>query len=205
MVKKISMLALAGLIAFPAIASASAGKAPSDMTKKIDELSRQLDELKAQLAKQNEALAAVGDQVEDMDEKFAEKSEAWDLAARIQLYGDLRTRLDYMSAETASQYTVGQVTQGFAMALAAPQSMGGFGSPGPYSYDMIRMAVQGMKMYTPMQRAGLFQSMGLTPVDGYDVENETMMTNRLRLSMAVQATENMGCQGRLPVQLAEGR
>jgi len=89
MVKKFSMLALAGLIALPCIASASAGKAPSDLTQKIDELSRQLDELKAQMAKQNEAITEVGGQVEDMDEMFAEKSEAWDLASRIQLYGDL--------------------------------------------------------------------------------------------------------------------
>ena len=70
MVKKFSMLALAGLIALPCIASASAGKAPSDLTQKIDELSRQLDELKAQMAKQNEAITEVGGQVEDMDERY---------------------------------------------------------------------------------------------------------------------------------------
>ncbi len=204
MVKKFSMLALAGLIALPGIASASAGKAPSDLTQKIDELSRQLEELKAQLAKQNEALAEMGGQVEDMDEKFAEKSDAWDLAARIQLYGDFRARFDYMSATTTPQYGVGQVVQGMTMALGAPQSMGGFGFPGPYSYDMIRMAVQGMKMYTPEQRAGLFQMMGITPMPAYDVESETLMTNRLRLSMAVQATENMGFKGRLAMYKAWG-
>ncbi|MCL7488775.1 MAG: DUF3373 family protein [Desulfobulbaceae bacterium] len=204
MVKKISMLALAGMIALPGIAAASAGKAPSDLNQKIDELSRQLDELKAQLAKQNEALASVGNQVEDMDEKFEEKSDAWDLAARIQLYGDLRTRFDYMSAETAPQYTANQITQGFAMALAAPPAQGGFGTTGPYSIDQIRMAVQGMKMFTPEQRAGLFQMLGFTPVDGYDVENETMMTNRLRLSMQTQVTENVNFKGRLAMYKAWG-
>ncbi len=52
-------------------------------------------------------------------------------------------------------------------------------------------------MFTPQQRAGLFQSMGFTPVDAYDVDSDTLMTNRLRLSMKVQATENMGFKGRL--------
>ena len=193
------MLALAGLIALPGIASASAGKAPSDLTQKIDELSRQLDALKAQLAKQNEALTQMGDQVENMDDKFEEKSEGWDLAARIQLYGDLRTRFDYMTADTASQYSAGQIVQGMSMALPG-MGMG----PGPYSYDMIRMAVQGMKMFTPQQRAGLFQMMGITPMASSDVESETLMTNRFRLNMRTQVTENMNFKGRLGMYKAWG-
>jgi len=198
MMKKISMLALAGLIALPGVAAASAGKTPSDLNQRIDELSRQLDELKAQLAKQNEDIAEMGTTVEDMDEQFAAKSDAWDLAARIQFYGDFRSRLDYMTSSTMPQYTVGQVTQGFTMALAAPQSMGGFGfGPGPYSPELIRMAVQGMKMYTPQQRAGLFQMMGLTPVPSYDVDSDTLMTNRFRLNMHVKATENLDFKARL--------
>ncbi|HEB70403.1 MAG TPA: DUF3373 domain-containing protein [Desulfobulbus sp.] len=100
MVKKFSMLALAGLIALPALASASAGKAPQDLTSKIDELSRQLDALKAQLAQQNEAITQYGDKVDDMDEMLEEKSESWDLAARIKFYGDFRARMDYYKADT---------------------------------------------------------------------------------------------------------
>jgi len=196
MIKKFSVLALAGLIALPGVAAASAGKTPSDLNQKIDELSRQLDELKAQLAKQNEELAEMGNQVDDIGEKFDTKSEAWDLAARIQFYGDFRSRLDYMTSSTADQYTVGQITQGFGMALASPPPTG-FGMPGPYTTDMIRMAVQGMKMYTPQQRAGLFQMMGLTPVRSYDVDNDTLMTNRFRLNMRVKATENVDFKARL--------
>ena len=101
MVKKISMLALAGLIALPAVASASAGKAPSDLTGKIDELSRQLEALKAQLAQQNETLSEYGDKVDDMSDMLDEKSEAWDLAARFKFYGDFRARMDYYSANGA--------------------------------------------------------------------------------------------------------
>ncbi len=53
MVKKISVLALAGLIAFPAMSLAGgSGKGGAanvdDLERKIEELSRQLDELKAQ-------------------------------------------------------------------------------------------------------------------------------------------------------------
>ena len=203
MKKKISMLALAGLIALPGVAAASAGKTPTDLDQRIEELSRQLDELKAQLAKQNEDLAQVGSQVEDMDEQLAEKSPAWDLAARFKWYGDFRARLDYMTSSTADQYTVNQVTQGFAMALASPPPTG-FGAPGPYSYDMIRAAVQGFQMYTPQQRAALFQMMGLTPVPSQDVDNDTMMTNRLRLNMDVQATENVSFKGRLAMYKAWG-
>lgn len=85
------MIALAGLIALPALASASAGPNVSDMERKIEELSAELDKLKA-------GLAAQGDVIAELDEK----SEDWDLAARIKFYGDFRTRLDYYNADTVS-------------------------------------------------------------------------------------------------------
>ncbi|WP_456473657.1 DUF3373 family protein [Desulfolithobacter sp.] len=100
MVKKFSMLALAGLIALPAVASASAGKAPSDLEAKIEELSRQLDALKAQMARQNEVITEYGDKVDDMDEMLEEKGESWDLAARFKFYGDFRARMDYYKGDT---------------------------------------------------------------------------------------------------------
>jgi len=197
--KKFSLLALAGLIALPGIASASAGKMPSDLAQRVDELSRQLDELKAQLAKQNEELAAVGNQVDDMGEEFDAKSEAWDLASRVQLYGDFRTRLDMMTSETARQYSVWDVANGFNAAMGQQ-----FGFSGPYSREMVRMAVNGFKMYTPQQRAGLFQMMGYAPLASDDVDNDTMMTNRLRLNMRVPVTENVDFKGRLAMYKAWG-
>jgi hypothetical protein len=197
MIKKFSMLALAGLIALPSMAAASAGKTPTDLTQRIDELSRQLDELKAQLAQQNEDLTKVGDQVEGMDQMLEDKSESWDLAARFHFYGDFRSRLDYMTSSTSTQYSAFDVANGFSMALAAPQSQGGFGFPGPYPAQYVQMAVQGFKQYTPQQRAGLFAMMGYTPTQSYDVKNDTLMTNRFRLNMEVQATENVSFKGRL--------
>ncbi len=71
MIKKVSILALAGLFAMPALASAATN---AELEAKIDEL---------------------GYQIEDMQEE----SEAWNLASRIQLSGDFRSRYDWMEQE----------------------------------------------------------------------------------------------------------
>lgn len=98
MVKRLSMLALAGLMVLPAVASAGGGKSKADLERKVEELSRQLDELKAQMAQQNEAISQYGDKVDDMDTMLEEKSEKWDLASRFQFDGDFRARGDYYKA-----------------------------------------------------------------------------------------------------------
>ncbi|MGB3211211.1 MAG: DUF3373 domain-containing protein [Desulforhopalus sp.] len=102
MVKKLSVLALAGMLALPTMAVAS-GADVADLEKKIEELSRQLNELKGAMAaqsQQNRALAenveALEGDVEDMDDR----SEDWDLAARFKLNGDFRSRLDIYNANT---------------------------------------------------------------------------------------------------------
>jgi len=130
MVKKISVLALAGLLAIPAMAMASAGPNAADLEKKVEELSRQLDELKAALDAQKEVSNKLSDSVDDLDERSTD----WDLAARIKFYGDFRSRLDYYSADT---------------------------------------------------------------VFGRDLDNDTLWTNRFRLNMRVNATENVEFKGRL--------
>ena len=108
------MLTLAGLIALPAVASASAGKAPSDLNSKIEEMSRQIEALKAQMAQQNESISEYGDTVDDMNDILDEKSEAWDLAARFKFYGDFRARMDYYSSSGADFINpmTGQVQSG---------------------------------------------------------------------------------------------
>ena len=68
MVKKISVLALAGLLAIPAMALASAGPNAADLEKKVEELSKQLDELKAALDAQKEVSDKLSTSVEDMDD-----------------------------------------------------------------------------------------------------------------------------------------
>jgi hypothetical protein len=114
MVKKISVLALAGMLAFPAISIAGAGPGTAvnsaDMERKIEALSKQLDELRAAMAAQAEMNKALADNVDTLDknvvglgedfEDLDDRSEDWDLAARFKLYGDFRSRLDFYTADT---------------------------------------------------------------------------------------------------------
>ncbi len=130
MVKRISAVALAGLIAMPAAALAGAGTAPQDLERKIEELARELDALKAQLANQNESLAEYGDKVDDMDELLEEKSEAWDLAARFRFYGDFRARGDYYSASNV-------------FAAGTPLGLAGFDAAGMPIYSGQAQGDQG--------------------------------------------------------------
>ena len=98
MLKKVSVLALAGLIALPAMSLASGGPNVDDLERKIEDLSRQLEELKAQMGKQAEVDAATSDQLADLAydlEDLDERSDDWDLAARFKFYGDFRARYDY--------------------------------------------------------------------------------------------------------------
>uniref|UniRef100_UPI004055EE36 DUF3373 family protein n=1 Tax=Candidatus Electronema sp. TaxID=2698783 RepID=UPI004055EE36 len=116
--KKISALALAGLMALPAAALAGAptGGSNADLARRVDELSRELDELKSQLAKQQESVdgaagrlsekvAGVDGKVEELDSKLGEleeKSEAAAWVSRFQFSGDFRARLDTYSADGAA-------------------------------------------------------------------------------------------------------
>lgn len=98
MVKKISTLALAGLLALPAVALAGAGGAAgaSDIQAQVDALTRQLEQLKAEMAKVK--AAPVTDQ-SDRISALEDRSEAWDLASRIQWSGDFRSRMDSYSRD----------------------------------------------------------------------------------------------------------
>ncbi len=103
MVKKFSMLALAGLIALPAVASASGGAKANDLERKIEELSMQLDQLKAQMAEGAGAVSKEDfDDLADTVSGLEDRSEAWDLAARFKFYGDFRARMDSYGYETVS-------------------------------------------------------------------------------------------------------
>ncbi|MDD3813763.1 MAG: DUF3373 family protein, partial [Desulfocapsaceae bacterium] len=108
-----SMLALAGLIALPVVASAGTGPQSSDLDRKIQDLSAQLDQLKAQMASQAEANAATSAKVGDLNNTvtgFSERAEDWDLAARFKLDGDFRARMDYYNADTVFGRTLNNDT-----------------------------------------------------------------------------------------------
>ncbi|MBV5305696.1 MAG: DUF3373 family protein [Desulfobulbaceae bacterium] len=142
MMKKFSMLALAGLIALPAIASAGGGTKPSsDLDRKIQDLSAQLDQLKAQMAAQNESTNAKIGALDNTVASFSDRADDWDLASRFKLDGDFRARMDYYNAETVS---------------------------------------------------------------GNSLDNDTAFTNRFRLNLRVNATENVEFKGRLAMYKAWG-
>jgi len=107
MVKKISTLALAGLLALPAMASAGAGgaAATSDMQAQMDALTKQLNNLKAQMAE-------IKTSQEAKFEDFDAKSEKWDLASRFQWSGDIRNRADFHTADTAAYFKATDVGKG---------------------------------------------------------------------------------------------
>ncbi|MGB3222486.1 MAG: DUF3373 family protein, partial [Desulforhopalus sp.] len=103
MVKKFSIMALAGMLALPTLVTAANGTDVAELEKKIDELSRQLDELRGALNAQSEKNEALAENVEDLGsdmEDMDDRSEAWDLISRFDLYGDFRSRLDFYNAET---------------------------------------------------------------------------------------------------------
>lgn len=111
MVKKISALALATMLALPTVAiSGGGGGSTVDLERKVEELSRQLEELKSAMAAQAAHNKALAENVKTLDanvetmgedlEEFDEKTDDWDLAARFKLYGDFRARLDYYNADS---------------------------------------------------------------------------------------------------------
>jgi hypothetical protein len=102
MVKKISVVALAGLLALPAVALAQ----PADrLEQRIEALTRELGELRAQMQEMKEANA-------EMAEEFEEKAERWDAGSRFEISGDLRNRLDFHWAKTAEGWAATDVAQG---------------------------------------------------------------------------------------------
>ncbi|MDH5525129.1 MAG: DUF3373 domain-containing protein [Desulfobulbaceae bacterium] len=182
MVKKISALALAGLIALPTIASASNG----DMQAQIDALTRQLEALKAQM--------------EETTEAIDDKSAKWDLASRIQFSGDFRTRLDNVSATTKAHYSALD-TADTMMANAVTN----YGSEA----DAFNALYAGLLSLPADQRGAAIPGFapllaGVPVTAAQDYENDTNWTNRFRLNMRVQALENVEFKGRLAMYKSWG-
>ncbi len=207
MVKRFSMLALAGLIALPALASASAGPNANDLERKIEELSLQLDQLKSAMAKQGENTVSKSDftDLADTVESLDERSEAWDLSSRFSFYGDFRARLDSLDAKSASAYSAGDVAGGMVTALTAP-SPSGFGMTLPITTAELQGAMANVYAMAPTaaERAGMFAMLGVTPTAASDFNNDTVFTNRFRLNMRVQATEGIEFKARLAMYKAWG-
>jgi hypothetical protein len=204
MVKKISTLALAGLLALPAMASAGAGGAAgtSDMQSQIDALTKQLENLKAQMAN----IKPVGAQTDQSSriEALEEKADKWDLASRIQLSGDFRARMDYASADTPTYYSAMDIGSGFVTAISTAM----FTAPANYTLitpASIQATAATMKGMTAAARKGIFDgALALPPIAAEEFDNDTIWTNRFRLDMRAKALENVEFKGRLAMYKAWG-
>lgn len=114
MIKKLSVLALAGLFALPSAAGAASN---AELSTKIEQLTRELAELRDQMEEQEESFYEI-----------EEKAEGWDLASRIQFSGDIRSRMDYHSLETADHYSATNVASGAAVFVSAQPAMAAVGA-----------------------------------------------------------------------------
>lgn len=94
MVKKISTLALAAMIALPSMASAGGA---DDISAQIERLTQELNKLKQEMAQLKETNA-------ETMETIDEKSEKWDLASRIQISGDMRSMITGVKAESTTHW-----------------------------------------------------------------------------------------------------
>ncbi|MDD5757592.1 MAG: DUF3373 family protein [Desulfobulbaceae bacterium] len=152
MVKKFSTLALAALIALPAVASAAAS--PAELEAQIESLTKQLSALQADMA-------ALKEDTQSTVESISEKSEKWDDAARIQLSGDFRTRLDYVSADSVDHYTalnIGRGVEWFTNPDAISRATWGDAVHGANSMGTTAELLMGFGL-TPGQAAGQLGSM----------------------------------------------
>ena len=203
MFKKISTIALVGLLALPAMATAGSIDASSDMAAQIDRLTKELANLKAQMAAMKEGQGPATDpkaqkEIADLKEQMKalqdgqkaafddldERSAAWDLASRFQLFGDFRARGDW--------YKNDLVTTPFDL----------------QAWQRDAVFVRGVN---PYDRGAMFTDLGtqmflgtLTPQANDEMENTSIFTNRFRLNMNVKATENVDFKGRLAMYKAWG-
>ena len=127
MVKKISPLALAAILAIPVAASAGAGgMSNAELDAKIEKLTqefqRQIAELRAQVGEQKGTITA-----------FEEKSEKWDLASRFQWSGDMRNRMDFHTADTVAFYSANNVATGITSFTSVQPTLVGMTTAGPMS------------------------------------------------------------------------
>ncbi|OKY73714.1 MAG: hypothetical protein BM485_18055 [Desulfobulbaceae bacterium DB1] len=202
MFKKISTLALASLIALPAIAGAGSTNAADDLAAQVDRLTRELNNLKAQMAAMKEGqgqgqgadpreladlkeqMKALQDNQEAAFDDLDERSAAWDLASRFQLFGDFRARYDWYKGDLVTTPADMQSWQHDAVFVR-----------GRNPYDRNEMMTDLLTQFGG----------GTLPMMSNDeVENTSLFTNRFRLNMRVKATENVEFKGRLAMYKAWG-
>lgn len=188
--KSFFSLALVGMLALPMVAQAGQQTDTLDISRRIDELNSQLQKLKATMAEQEKTRMDGSSSLEGLRatiDDLEERSDEWDLASRISLYGDFRARMDYNSTDVPAYFNAREV----AMAMR------GFGVTAASSTTDIRNAFNGFMAMAPTaeaRQAMLGGAMLMQPA--HTVKNDTLFSNRVRLNMRVKATENVEFKGR---------
>lgn len=178
MVKKISIIALAGLMVIPSIACAASN---AELEAKIERLSQEFEakisELHQQMAKQTESITT-----------FEEKSDAWDTASRIQLSGDFRSRADFNHTSVPTYWNAREV--------AGAMRFYGMVTEGSTA-QQIQGAFNAFSSLPEATQLAMMAGAGATPQQAHDLENDTMYSTRLRLNIRAKATENVEVKARI--------
>ncbi len=193
--KKLSTIALAGLLALPVTAQAASN---ADLSDKIEVLTRELADLKGQLAEQ-------ADVVEEIDER----SEGWDLAARIHINGDIRSRLDYNSTDVADHWNAREVSKMMGSSrygMVTPDTSPAQMNIAFNQFKAMSEALATAMGITPVQARNLMLQNpgaigmpfnGENPINNYTTENDSHFSTRFRINMRVKASENIEVKARV--------
>lgn len=153
MIKKISTLALAAMVALPSLAFAAGS---GDLAEQIERLTRELEALKQQVS-----------EVQNTTADLEDSSEKWDFSSRFQWSGDIRTRMDIHDADTATYYKATDVADGVMTYVNAQPALAGIGG----QFANIGAMLQGLQpiMGSPEAwRAGMTGMGAITDVAQQD-------------------------------------
>jgi hypothetical protein len=202
MLKKIATIGFIGLFALPSSGLAASN---TELTEQINQLTLQnktimkkLSELQSQLQGQDEVF-----------EEIEEQAEGWDLASRFQLSGDIRNRLDYVSADVPDYWNAREVSKmmgathyGMVTPDTSPEQMNAMFNTFKANSEGLATAMG----ITPVQARNLmlqnpgalgYTFSGATPIDSHSVDNDTHFSTRLRMNLRVKATENIEMKARV--------
>ncbi len=224
MVKKTLALVLAALLLAPA--TPFAAPSTDDLAKQISELTQQLNALREQLEEVRETTDDNTDSVEQL-ESSAPK---WDEQSRIRFSGDYRFRMDYSDADTKAYWGADAI----AGAVRDMQTVTGYdvqsilGMMNGYSAAERKGMIENLP--ASLAQMGLMQN-GLMPgtaefgaafpsalagvnslgvVNGYSMtpkdtfDNDILYTNRFRLGVTADISDNLEFKGRLAMYKAWG-
>lgn len=224
MVRKTLGVLLATLMLLPT--GVFAAPSPAQLEKQIQMLAQQLEEMREQLEEVQDASDFNSDSVEILEDS----AEKWDAASRIRFSGDYRFRMDYSDTDTkgywgamdianavADMNTVtGMDTQSILgmMNTYTPAQRKGMMENLPSALAEMGLMQQGVMPGTAAFAAAfptaLAQVSAAGVTNGYNMtkknnwKNDILYTNRFRLGMKADISDNLEFKGRLAMYKAWG-